>query len=130
MSLSIHLTTYEPIMREGDIVLAAIPQADGTVKRRPALVLRSMPPFNDTLLCGISTQLQQRVKDFAEIILPTDSDFPTSGLKAASLVRLGFLFVLPVGELSAAIGSIALERHHRLLRNLCGYLMPKESRSA
>jgi hypothetical protein len=38
----------------------------------------------------LRTQLRQRVADFDEIIEPTHSDFKTSGLKAPSLIRLGF----------------------------------------
>ncbi len=52
-------------MRESDVVLALLPQADGTLKRRPAIVLREMPPFKDFLVCGISTQLHQKVENFA-----------------------------------------------------------------
>lgn len=49
---------------ESDIVLVAIPQADGTLKNRPVLLLRRLPRFNDFLVCGISTQLTQEVKNF------------------------------------------------------------------
>ena len=44
-------------MREGDVVLTPIPQADGRVKNRPAIVLREMPGSGDVLVCGVSTQL-------------------------------------------------------------------------
>ncbi len=82
-------------MKEGDVILTPIPQANGMVKNRPAIILREMPPYRDVLVCGISTQLHQYVKDFDEIISPTDADFTTSGLVAASLIRLSFLAVLP-----------------------------------
>ncbi len=36
-------------MKEGEIILTPIPQADGTVKNRPALLLREMPCFRDFL---------------------------------------------------------------------------------
>lgn len=39
-----------------------------------------MPKYNDFLVCGISSQLKQYIKDFDEIILTTYSDFPNSGL--------------------------------------------------
>ena len=45
-------------MKERDVIIAALPQADGTVKNRPAILLREMPAFGDMLICGISTQLQ------------------------------------------------------------------------
>ena len=53
-------------MNEGDIVFAALPQAKGQLKPRPVLLLRAMPP-----------------------------PWRLAGLKAAPLIRLGFLSVLP-----------------------------------
>ena len=76
-------------MREGAIALAALPQADGSVKNRPVVLLREMPPFGDWLVCGISTQLHQRVADFDWLLERSDPDFLASGLKAASIIRLG-----------------------------------------
>lgn len=66
-------------MKEGDIVLTPLPQADGQVKNRPAIVLRTMPPHGDLLVCGISTQLHQEVVGFDETIKPGDLDFASSG---------------------------------------------------
>jgi mRNA interferase MazF len=84
-----------------------------------------MPPFADWLVCGVSTQLQQKVAGLDEIIEPRDADFATSGLKAASLIRLGFLTVLPASQFLGVIGSISRERHHRLLASLGRHLNPK-----
>jgi mRNA interferase MazF len=109
-------------MKEGDVVLTPIPQADGAIKNRPAIILREMPPYKDFLVCGVSTQLHQRVEDFDEIISTSDKDFPSSGLKSESLVRLGFLAVLPRSRIVGAIGSISSERHKRLLKTLSDYL--------
>ncbi len=109
-------------MNEGDIVLAPLPQADGRIKNRPAVLLRRLPPFGDWLVCGVSTQVQQRVADFDELIAPTDPESANTGLKAASIIRLGFLAVLPETAMLGAIGSISRERHQRLLVNLCHHL--------
>ncbi len=57
-------------MKEGDVVILAMPQVDGSIKNRPTIILREMPPFQDMLVCGISTQLRQEVKGFDEIIAP------------------------------------------------------------
>jgi mRNA interferase MazF len=110
-------------MREGEIVIVALPQADGQVKNRPALFLRALPPFNDALLCGISTQLAREVKGFDETITPADEDFTSSGLVAASLIRLGFLSVVPGNQLIGSIGQISMAHHRRLLGNLSEYLV-------
>ena len=98
-------------MKEGDVLLALLPQADGRRKNRPVVLLRRMPGFGDLLVCGISTQLQQRVADFDEIIEPSHHDFKASGLKARSLIRLGFLAALPASSFLGTIGSISAERH-------------------
>ena len=111
-------------MKQGDIVLTPLPQANGQVKNRPALFLRVMPPFNDALVCGISTQLRQHLPNFDELITDQDNDFLASGLVADSVIRLGFLAVIPQTQLMGSIGSIAPERHRRLLQNLSDYLRP------
>ena len=113
-------------MKEGDIVLALLPQTDGRGKYRPAVVLRRMPGFGDLLVCGISTQLRQQVADFDEIIEPSHADFKTSGLKAPSLIRLGFLAVLPASNFLGTIGSISGQRHQRLLSKLSEHLQAKD----
>jgi mRNA interferase MazF len=110
-------------VKEGDVVLTPLPQADGRVKDRPCIVLRQMPGFGDWLVCGVSTQLHQEVPGFDEPILADAADFGTSGLKAPSLIRLGFLAVLPEDRLlGGAIGTLARERHRRLLQRLNAYL--------
>ena len=112
-------------MKEGDVLLATLRQADGALKDRPVVFLRRMPPFQDLLVCGVSTQLQQAVPDFDELLSPTDSDYRTSGLKAASVVRLGFLAVLPLSSFRGRIGSISAARHIRLLTTLAEFLLPR-----
>ena len=59
----------------GDVVLIPLSQfADGPRKLRPALILASLPgPYQTNLVCGISTQLQQQVPDWDEVIQPGDS---------------------------------------------------------
>ena len=110
-------------MKQGDIILTAVPQADGQTKNRPALFLREMPPFGDALVCGISTQLQHQVAGFDELIRRPDADFSTSGLVAESLIRLGFLALIPRTQIIGSIGTIATARHKRLLANLSAYLI-------
>ena len=110
-------------MKEADIILTPLPQADGVVKNRPALLLRELPPFGDFLACGISTQLHQAVLDFDEVISKTDPDFADSGLLADSVIRLDFLAVLPRHRILGSIGQVAPKRHARLLRRLSRHLL-------
>ncbi len=109
-------------MKEGEIILTPLPQADGVTKNRPALLLREFPPFGDYLACGISTQLHQAVPAFDEIISRDDVDFVDSGLLSSSVIRLGFLAILPRRKIVGAIGQIAPQRHARLLRTLSKHL--------
>ena len=114
-------------MTEGDVALAPLPQADGRTKPRPVFLLRQMPPFGDWLVCGVSTQLHQEVAGFDETIEPSHPDFRRSGLKALSLIRLGYLVVLPADRLLGVLGSISSERHARLLRRLATFLQSERS---
>ena len=109
-------------MREGDVALAVLPQSDERTKSRPVVVLREMPRYSDVLVCGISTRIQERVPGFDEVISPQDNDFGSSGLLATSLIRLGFLSVVPRGRIAGSIGTISPERYRRLVRTLCEYL--------
>lgn len=105
-------------MKGGDVIVTSLPQADGVRKNRPALVLCVMRPYGDLLVCGISTQRHTAVADFDEAIGSGDADFPSSGLAAPSLIRLGFLSTIPLPEIKGRIGSVGAERHRRLLSRL------------
>ena len=110
-------------MKESDVILAPLSQADEELKYRPAIILREMPrPYRDILVCGVSTRLNQYIHGFDDIISVTDSDFALSGLRAESLIRLNFLGVIPRRLVRGTIGSISEERHERLLRRLIDYL--------
>ena len=111
-------------MKEGDIILIALPQADGRFKNRPALLLKQLTPFDDWLICGVSSQLHQRAPGFDEVVMRADGEFLSSGLMAESVIRLGFLSVVPCRNILGVIGSIALDRHARLLRRLSEHLRP------
>ena len=75
-----------PTMESGSIILAALPQSDGKLKLRPALVLKIIPLYNDLLVCGISTQINQEVVGFDEILKTNDTEFSLSGLVQTSLI--------------------------------------------
>ena len=109
-------------MREGSTVLASIPQSNGNLKTRPVVILRAIPPYQDWLICGISTQLHQLVVGFDEIISTEDLDFIPSGLQSKSLIRLGFLSLITRRSIIGSIGSISVDRHQRLLKNLSHHL--------
>ena len=109
-------------MKEGDVILVPLPQSDGQIKPRPAVILRGFPPFGDLLVCGVSTQLQQRIPNFDETLGSTDADFQISGLRQDSLIRLGFLAMFAQNQVIGSIGEISRARHLRLLKRLAEFL--------
>ena len=110
-------------MNESDVILTPVPQADGKFKLRPAVLLREMPgTYRDVLVCGVSTQAHLRVPDFDKIVAMNDNDFSASGLMKESLIRLGYLAVIPTKSIAGSIGSISKDRHRRLLNRLIKYL--------
>jgi mRNA interferase MazF len=80
--------------------------------------------FGDWLVCGVTSQVHLAVSGFDELIAPQDSDFVASGLKTASLVRLGFLATLPTTSFLGTIGTVSAERHRKLLDRLAQHLQP------
>ena len=110
-------------MKEGDVILVPLPQADGQRKPRPAIILRMLPPFGDFLVCGVSSQLRQQVPGLDELILRTDEDFADSGLQMDSLIRAGFLAIYTQQQVIGDIGEISSERHRRLLKQLADFLV-------
>jgi hypothetical protein len=70
------------------------------------------------------------VVGFDEVIEVSEHDFPATGLKTSSLIRLGFLAVVPEAALLGKIGSLSPERQRRLLANLCRHLYPQDQTPA
>ncbi len=110
-------------MNPGDTALLSIRQADGRTKTRPILLLKQMPPFNDWLVCGISTQLHQEHKGFDFVVLDTDAIFAQTGLKGSSVIRLGFLDVIPTSSIPGSIGKIDPVTLKLLLNRLANHLL-------
>ena len=109
-------------MKESDIVLIDFPQSDGGSKLRPALILKCLPKYNDFLVCGISTQINQYIKDLDEILSENDIDFKTTGLCKTSLIRIFFLAVVSSQKISGSIGEIPAILHKEILQRLAKFL--------
>jgi mRNA interferase MazF len=108
------------MIAEGQTVLFKFPltnQQEGKV--RPALVIRKVPgQYDDWLVCMVSSRLDQEVAGFDEVMRPRDGDFEKSGLKVASLIRIGRLAVVNVNILAGRIGEIDADRLLRIKRKL------------
>ena len=113
-------------MKSGDVILIPLAQFAGTTpKLRPALLLASLPgPYQNLLLCGISTQLQHLQPNWDELIQTSDADFTSSGLHRDSVIRLSYLYAADASEIAGVIGSIDPARLQRLRQRLSDHLRP------
>ncbi len=112
-------------MREGDIVLIDLPQSGGGSKLRPALILKQLPKYNDFLVCGISTQVHQYIKEFDEILNELDVDFKQTGLYRTSVIRIFVLAVVLSQKISGSIGNITATKHTEILQRMAKFLLLK-----
>jgi mRNA interferase MazF len=110
-------------MQEGDVALAALPQADGKIKPRPVVLLRRMPRPGDWLICGISSQLSREVAGFDELIRPEDADFANSSLAGVSLIRLSWLVLVSHHDIGGKLGVISSDRLQGLKKRLADYVV-------
>lgn len=112
------------MIQEGQVVLFRFPQTDQTPsKLRPALVLRKLPgPYDDWLICMISTQLSQQIADFDEIINEKDTDFEQSGLKTSSVIRISRLAVVNRNILLGSIGTVGNKRLEAIKNRLSDWI--------
>ena len=110
--------------RAGQIVLFRFPQTDlEQGKLRPALLLGKLPgPYDDWLICMISSQTWHYIQGFDEIIQEDDADFVASGLKAPSVIRVGRLAAVEEQMLLGATGEINSERLQRIKTRLADWL--------
>ena len=108
----------------GQIVLFRFPQTDlEEGKLRSALLLGKLPgDYDDWLICMISSQIRHYIPHFDEIIHEPDSDFAQSGLKVASVIRVGRLAVVEGRVLLGAAGQISPERPQRIKNHLVEWI--------
>lgn len=104
-------------MKEGEVVLAALPQANGFSKLRPVLLLREFPrPYSDFLVCSISSRMFQLIENFDEPLLRSDDDFEDSGILKESVIRLSFLAWFRIDNWPAKLAkyqTIGIKKHCR-----------------
>ncbi len=109
---------------EGQTVLFRFPQTDQQEgKLRPALVIRRVPgQYDDWVVCMVSSRLEHDITGFDEVVRPGETDFEKSGLKVASLLRIGRLAVVNKDILVGRIGEIDTARLLRIKRKLAEWL--------
>jgi mRNA interferase MazF len=70
----------------------------------------------------ISSQIRHYISQFDEIIQEQDTDFAQSGLKSASVIRVGRLAVVEGRVLLGAVGHISPERLQRIKNHLAEWI--------
>ena len=110
--------------RPGHVALFRFPHTDlNDGKLRPALVLGKFPgSYGDWLIAMVSSQIRQSVPDFDELVDESSNDFSSSGLKTASVIRVGRLAVVDAKVLEGAIGQIGAERLQRIKSRLADWI--------
>ena len=111
--------------RAGEVVVINYPFSDlSQTKLRPALLVGKLPgDHEDWLVCMISSRVRQQIDGFDEVIKTDDADFGQSGLKAASVIRIGRLLVVEGKLLPGSLGSISTERLQRVRSRLAAWLL-------
>lgn len=109
-------------MQAGDIALLQMQQPDGSKKNRPVLLIKQVKPFDDWIVCAVSTQLHQQVKGFDYLILDTDAGFPATGLKQSSLIRLGMISTVSKSSMPGTIGHIPASVLQILKKTLAAHI--------
>jgi mRNA interferase MazF len=77
------------MVNKGDIVLVRFPFSDlSQTKPRPAVVLWVNPVGNDVTLCAITSQNLDRLSPEDILLDPASAEFPSTGLRTASKIRV------------------------------------------
>ena len=112
------------MIRPGQVALLRFPRTDlSTGKPRPVALLGKVPgPYDDWLVCMVSSQLHQEVRGFDEVVRDSDEDFARSGLKMTSVLRISRVAVVEGATLIGAVGEISPERLRRIRERLSQWI--------
>ena len=94
-------------MEAGEVIRWSFVQADGRIKLRPALLLKKLPPFNDWVICAISSQTQRFQPEIDVLINEQHSDFRKAGLSYPSIIRSGYLSTIPSQQIEGRMGIVS-----------------------
>jgi mRNA interferase MazF len=102
-------------LAKGDIVLVPFPFTDlSTTKLRPAVVLWVDSKGDDVTLCFISSQNVTRLSPEEFSLDPADAEFPGTGLKVASKVRVARIVTLERRLITRRIGKLGTNQIQQL----------------
>ena len=112
------------MIHPGQVAILRFPNTDlSSGKPRPVLLIARVPGVHDDwLICMLSTQLQHVSEGFDELIDQSQSDFLSSGLRIASVVRIARLAVVSANLLVGAIGEVGTDRLKRVQGKLANWI--------
>jgi len=106
-------------LSKGDIVLVPFPFTDlSQTKLRPAVVLWVDSQGEDITLCFISSQNLDQVSEDEFLIEPNDPEFPKTGLKVASKVRVSRIITLEKRVIQRRLGKLGNQQLRLLDKTL------------
>ena len=73
-----------------------------------------------------SSRLEQTIPGVDEVIRKEDADFPASGLKESSVIRIGRLAIANAELFLGASGEISGERLAGIRRRIADWILEKE----
>jgi mRNA interferase MazF len=108
------------VPERGDIVLTRFPFTDRSgAKLRPVLVLAKIPgPHEDFVALFISSQLSQAVSGLDIVLEPADQAFRGSGLKVASVFRIGKVASISDALMAGTLGRLDAPIFDEIIRRL------------
>jgi len=109
-------------VKEGSVILASFPQADRKIKLRPAVILKIIPPFDDYLVCAISSQIHNYVEGLDILIDESHVDFNYWGLPNAGIVRSGMITMISTEIIKGRIGELSKETYLQVVDQLIKFL--------
>ncbi len=93
-------------------------------KKRPALVLKTIPKYNDLLVCGISSQLNSAIEGLDIVVKSNTNEFRQTGLHKDSVFRISYILIIPLNFIEGKIGSITEGTYNLIIERLCCFLKP------
>ncbi len=100
---------------KGDVVVLPFPFSDlSASKKRPALVIAVIPPYDDLILCMITSR---GVRDASAIPL-SQSDFIAGGLPRESNIRLNRLFTADSTLVLRTAGKLSDEKMDKVVTEI------------
>ena len=104
---------------KGDIVLVEFPFTDlSQSKLRPAVVLAANLAIDEITVCFISSQQVERLNAAEFALLDSDPDFPKTGLRISSKVRVTRITTLSRQLIIKRLGNLGAQHLQQLRTTL------------